>query len=141
MVQFSLSLTDINQVKPRFSKLIMIKSGWDKISLKSRLNLVFSRLNLGFLFCEGYFIEPLRLRPGVQKLTDMKKYRWTQKERKKLKNQHCLLSMLVPQIEYLYYPLNVEGVIQKGSLLPAHIKKQIIIILKFIYAQGNSLFC
>ena len=41
---------------------------------------------------------------------------------KNLKNQHCLLSMLVPQIEYLYYPLNVEGVTQKGSLLPAHIR-------------------
>ena len=60
--------------------------------------------------------------PGVQKLTDIKAYRWTQKQRKKLKNQHCLLSMLVPQIEHLYYPLNVEGVTQKGSLLPAHIR-------------------
>ena len=61
--------------------------------------------------------------PGVQKLTDMKTYRWTQKQRKKkIKNQHCLLSMLVPQIEYLYYPLNVEGVTQKGSLLPAYIR-------------------
>ena len=51
--------------------------------------------------------------------------------------------MQVPQIEYLYYPLYVEGVTQKGSLLPAHIRKQIIIIiiiLKFIYAKGNSLF-
>ena len=59
---------------------------------------------------------------------------------KNLKNQHCLLSMLVPQIEYLYYPLNVEGVTQKGSLLPAHIR-WIIIIFKFIYAKANSLFC
>ena len=41
---------------------------------------------------------------------------------KNLKNQHCLLSMLVTQIEYLYYSLNVEGVTQKGSLLPARIR-------------------
>ena len=64
MVQFSLRLTDIKRVKPRFSKSIMIKSCEDKISLKSRLislklyssqlNLVFSWLNLGLLFCEGY---------------------------------------------------------------------------------------
>ena len=50
---------------------------------------------------------------------------------KNLKNQHCLLSMLVLQIEYLYNPLNVEGVTKTGSLLPA--------ILKFIYAEANSL--
>ena len=31
--------------------------------------------------------------------------------------------MLVPQIEYLYYPLNVEGVTQAGLLLPAHKSK------------------
>ena len=60
-----------------------------------------------------YFIGPFRLPPRVQKLTDMKTYIWTQ-------DQHCHLSMLVPQIEYLYYPLNVEGVTQTGSLLPAH---------------------
>ena len=42
---------------------------------------------------------------------------------KNFKNQHCLLSILVPQIEYLYYPLNVEGATQTGSLLPAHIRE------------------
>ena len=69
------------------------------------------------------FIRPFRLPPGVQKLTDMKTSSWTQKQRKILKNQHCLLSMLVPpDTEYLYYPLNVEGVTQKGSLLPAYIR-------------------
>ena len=35
---------------------------------------------------------------------------------KNFKSQHSLLSVLVPQIEYLYYPLNVDGVTQKGSL-------------------------
>ena len=29
--------------------------------------------------------------------------------------------MLVPQIKYLYYPLNVEGFTQKDSLLPAQV--------------------
>ena len=60
-----------------------------------------------------YFIGLFRLPPRVQKLTDMKTYIWTQ-------DQHCHLSMLVPQIEYLYYPLNVEGVTQTDSLLRAH---------------------
>ena len=32
--------------------------------------------------------------------------------------------MLVPpDTEYLYYPLDVEGVTLKGSLLPAHIRQ------------------
>ena len=47
--------------------------------------------------------------------------------------------MLVPQIEFLYYALNMEGVAQKGSLLPAYIRKQII-ILKLINAKANSSF-
>ena len=47
--------------------------------------------------------------------------------------------MLVPQIEFLYYALNMEGVTQKGSLLPAYIRKQII-ILKLINAKANSPF-
>ena len=68
------------------------------------------------------FYRTLRATLGVQKPTDMKTYRWTQNQRKNFKNQHCLLSMLVPQIECLYYPLNAEGVTQKGSLLPAHIR-------------------
>ena len=59
----------------------------------------------------------------MKRLTDMKTYRWTQKQNKKIsKNQNCLFSMLVLKIEYLYYSLNVEGVTRKGSLLPAHIR-------------------
>ena len=30
--------------------------------------------------------------------------------------------MQVSEIEYLYYPLNVEGVTQNDSLLPEHIR-------------------
>ena len=56
----------------------------------------------------------------TKKLTKVKTNRWTQKQKKSLKP--TLMSMLVPQIEYLYYPLNVEGATQKGSLLPAHIR-------------------
>ena len=82
------------------------------------------------------FYRTLQATLGVQKPTDMKTYRWTQNQRKNFKNQHCLLSMLVPQIECLYYPLNAEGVTEKGS----HKIKQII-IFKLIYAKANSLFC
>ena len=32
-----------------------------------------------------YFKGPFRLLPGLQKLTDMKTYRWTQKQRKQFK--------------------------------------------------------
>ena len=46
----------------------------------------------------------------------------TTTKKKSLKNQHCLLSMQVSEIEYLYYPLNVEGVTQNDSLLPEHIR-------------------
>ena len=52
----------------------------------------------------------------------MKTNRWTQKQRKILKNQHCVINAGPPDTEYLYYPLNVEGVTQKGSLLPANIR-------------------
>ena len=70
-----------------------------------------------------YFIAPFWLLPGVQKLTDMKTYRWTQKQRKKIKKPTLsLVNAGPPDTEYLYYPLNVEGVTRKGSLLPAHMK-------------------
>ena len=69
-----------------------------------------------------YFIGPFWLPSGVLKMTDMMTYGWAQKQRKKLKKTVSLLSMPVTQIEYLYYPLNVEGITQKGSLLPVHIR-------------------
>ena len=47
----------------------------------------------------------------------------TKTKKKIIKNHNYLLSILVPQIEYLYYPLNVEGVNQKGALFPAHIRE------------------
>ena len=61
--------------------------------------------------------------PWVQKLTDMKTYRWTQKQRKKMKKPTLsLVNAGPPDTEYLYYPLNVEGATQKASLLPAYIR-------------------
>ena len=57
----------------------------------------------------------------MKKLTEMKTNRWTQKHKKYLKT-NTVVNAGPPDTEYLYYPLNVEGVTQKGSLLPAHIK-------------------
>ena len=55
---------------------------------------------------------------------------------KKSKNlKKTLLSVVnagFPDREYLYYPLYVEGVTLKGSLLPAHIRQKQTIIIKTI---------
>ena len=59
----------------------------------------------------------------MKRLTDMKTYRWTQKQNKKSKKIKLSLFNAGPrEIEHLYYSLNVEGVTRKGSLLPAHIR-------------------
>ena len=69
----------------------------------------------------------------TKKLTEMKTSRWTQKQKKSLKT-NAVVNAGLPDTEYLYYPLNVEGVTQKGSLLPTHIKqKKIISILTLMY--------
>ena len=57
----------------------------------------------------------------TKKLTEMKTNRWTQKQKKSLKT-NTDVNAGPPDTEYLYYPLNVEGVTRKGSLLPAHIR-------------------
>ena len=45
------------------------------------------------------------------------------KKSKNLKKQtFSAVSADPPDTEYLYYPLDVEGVTLKGSLLPAHIR-------------------
>ena len=59
----------------------------------------------------------------MKKLTDMKTNRWTQKQRKNLKKPTLsVVNAGPPDTEYLPYPLNIEGVTQKSSLLPAHIR-------------------
>ena len=57
----------------------------------------------------------------MKKLTEMKTSRWAQKQKKSLKT-NTVVNAGPPDTEYLYYPLNVEGITQKGSLLPAHIR-------------------
>ena len=59
----------------------------------------------------------------TKKLTEMKTNRWTQKQKTSLKT-NTVVNVGLPDIEYLYYPLNIEGVTQKGSLLPAHIREK-----------------
>ena len=44
------------------------------------------------------------------------------KSNKKFKKPTLSLVNAGPQMEYLYYPLNAEGVTQKGSLLPAYLR-------------------
>ena len=81
----------------------------------------------------SYLIVIIRLKnfridcTQTKKLTEMKTNRWTQKQKKSFKT-NTDVNTGPPDTEYLYYPLNVEGVLQKGSLLPAHVRKQIIII-------------
>ena len=53
----------------------------------------------------------------------MKTNSWTQKQRKILKKPTLsVINAGPPDTEYLYYPLNMEGVTQKRSLLPAYIR-------------------
>ena len=51
----------------------------------------------------------------TKKLTEMKTNRWTQKQKKSLKT-NTVVNTGPPDTEYLYYPLDVKGVTQKGSL-------------------------
>ena len=44
------------------------------------------------------------------------------KKGKKSKNTNTVVNAGPPDTEYLYYPLDVEGVTLKGSLLPAGTK-------------------
>ena len=58
-----------------------------------------------------------------EKLTDRKTNKWAQKQRTNLKKPTwSVVNAGPPDREYLHYPLNVVGVTQKGSLLPAHIR-------------------
>ena len=75
----------------------------------------------------SYLIVIIRLKnlridcTQTKKLTEMKTNRWAQKQKKSLKT-NTFVNAGPPDTEYLYYPLNMEGVTQKGSLLPAHIR-------------------
>ena len=81
----------------------------------------------------SYLIVIIRLKnfridcTQTKKLTEMKTSRWTQKHKKYLKT-NTDVNAGPPDTEHLYYLLNVEVVTQKGSLLPAHIRLNKIII-------------
>ena len=42
------------------------------------------------------------------------------KKKENLKNTNTVVNAGHPDTEYLYYPLDVDGVTQRGSLLPAN---------------------
>ena len=94
-----------------------------------------------------YFIGPLRLLPGVQKLTDMKTCKWTQKQRKKIKKPTLSLVNVGPPDRVSVLSTKCGGCHPKGLIVASsHKVKQIItiiiiIILKFIYGKANSWFC
>ena len=73
----------------------------------------------------SYLIVIIRLKnfridcTQTKKLTEMKTSRWTQKQKRSLKT-NAVVNAGLQDTGYLYYQLNVEGVTQKGSLLPAH---------------------
>ena len=84
-----------------------------------------------------YFIGPFQLPP-----TDMKTYRWTQKQIKKFKKP--TLSSLVnagPPDRVSVLSTKCGGYHPNRLIAASSHKIKQIIILKFIYAKANSLFC
>ena len=77
-----------------------------------------------------------------KELTDMKTYRWTQKQRKKFKKPTLSLVNAGPPDRVSVLSTKCGGCHPKGLIVASsHKIKQTIIILKFIYAKANSLFC
>ena len=61
--------------------------------------------------------------PNNEKTDRHEENRWPQKQRKNLKKPTLsVVNVGPPDKEYLHYPLDVEGVTQKNSLLRAHIR-------------------
>ena len=59
----------------------------------------------------------------MKQVTDMKTNRWTQKQSKNIKKTTLpVVNAGSPDPDYLYYQQHVEGVTEKGSLLPATIR-------------------
>ena len=88
-----------------------------------------------------YFIGPFRLLLGVQKLTDMETYRWTQKQRQKIKKPTLSLANAGPPDKVSVLSTKCGGCHPKGLIVASSHKIKLIIILKFIYAKANSPFC
>ena len=79
--------------------------------------------------------------PGVQKLTDMKTYRWTQKQRKKFKKPTLSLVNAGPPDRVSVLSTKCGGCHPKGLIVASSHKIKQIIIFKLIYAKANFLFC
>ena len=70
-----------------------------------------------------YFVGPFRLPPEVQKLTDMKKYRWTQKQRKKFKKPTLSLVNAGPPDRVSVLSTKCGGCHPKGLIAASSHKK------------------
>ena len=89
-----------------------------------------------------YFKGPFQLPPGVQKLTDMKTYRWTQKERKEFKKTTLSLVDAGRPDRVSVLSTKCGGCHPKELIVASsHKIRQIKILSKFIYAKANSPFC
>ena len=88
-----------------------------------------------------YFKGPFQLPPGVQKLTDMKTYRWTQKERKEFKKTTLSLVDAGRPDRVSVLSTKCGGCHPKELIVASSHKIRQIKISKFIYAKANSPFC
>ena len=89
-----------------------------------------------------YFKGPFQLPPGVQKLTDMKTYRWTQKERKEFKKTTLSLVDAGRPDRVSVLSTKCGGCHPKELIVASsHKIRQMKILSKFIYAKANSPFC
>ena len=89
-----------------------------------------------------YFKGPFQLPPGVQKLTDMRTYRWTQKERKEFKKTTLSLVDAGRPDRVSVLSTKCGGCHPKELIVASsHKIRQIKILSKFIYAKANSPFC
>ena len=89
-----------------------------------------------------YFKGPFRLLPGLQKLTDMKTYRWTQKQRKQFKKTTLSLVDAGRPDRRSVLSTKCGGCHPKELIVASsHKIRQIKILSKFIYAKANSPFC
>ena len=88
-------------------------------------------------------IRPKRLENRMQtdKKTDMKIYRWTQKQRKTFKKPTLYLVNPGAPDRVTVLSTKYGGFRPKGLIIASSHKIKQIIILKFIYAKANSLFC
>ena len=88
-----------------------------------------------------YFIGPFQLAPGIKNLTDMKTYRWTQKQRKKIKKPTLSLVNAGPPDRVSVLSTKCGECHPKGLIVASSHKIKQIILLKFIYAKAHSPFC